>query len=245
MKNFLQMLIILLLFSSCEKQEKPTLFLIGDSTMADKPLEDNPERGWGQLLPAFFDTTQIKIENHAKNGRSTRSFIYEGRWDSVSAKLMSCDFVIIQFGHNDGVIEKTGRYSTPEEFAYNLTKFVKETRQKGATPILCTPIVRRNFDENGVLQDTHHEYPGIVRTVAEKLQVPLIDMQVESQKIVSELGDEKSKELFLHIATGVYKSLPEGKADNTHFSEKGAITMAGIAVEGMKKMNTGLEKYLK
>lgn len=245
MKNTLIIIVAIFLLSSFERQKTPTLFLIGDSTMADKPLDDNPERGWGQLLPVFFDTTQIKIENHAKNGRSTRSFIYEGRWDSVYSKFKPGDFVIIQFGHNDGVIEKTGRYSTPEEYAYNLTKFVKETRQKGVTPILCTPIVRRNFDENGVLQDTHHEYPGIVKIVAEKLQVPLIDMQVESQKIVAGLGDEKSKEFFLHIAPGVYKSLPDGKADNTHFSEKGATTMAGIAVEGMKKLNTGLEKYLK
>jgi DNA sulfur modification protein DndE len=243
-KTFI-LIIAIFLFSSFGKREIPTLFMIGDSTMANKPLEDNPERGWGQLLPTFFDTTQLKIENHAKNGRSTRSFIYEGRWDSVYAKLRPGNFVVIQFGHNDGVIEKTGRYSTPEEFRYNLSKFVRETRQKRAVPILCTPIVRRNFDEKGIFHDTHGIYPDIVRKVADSLSVPLIDMHHESEKLVTSLGDESSKELYLHINPGIYKSLPDGRKDDTHFSEKGAVTMASFFVEGIKKQHLELAKYLK
>jgi len=245
MKKSLIFLIFVLLFTACGKKEIPTLFMIGDSTMANKPLEDNPERGWGQLLPTFFDTTQLKIENHAKNGRSTRSFIYESRWDTVCSKLHPGNFVVIQFGHNDGVIEKTGRYSTPEEFRYNLSKFVKETRQKGANPILCTPIVRRNFDGKGIFHDTHGQYPDIVRKVADSLAVPLIDMHRESEKLVTSLGDESSKELYLNINPGVYKSLPDGRKDNTHFSEKGATTMASIFVEGIKKQHLELAKYFK
>lgn len=128
MKNTLIIVISLLLLSSCSKQLIPTLYLMGDSTMADKPDLDYPERGWGQLLPVFFDSAQLKIENHAKNGRSTRSFIYEGRWDSLSAKLKEGDFLVIQFGHNDGGIQKTDRYATPAEYRYNL----KKVRRRGA-----------------------------------------------------------------------------------------------------------------
>ncbi|MBN1925523.1 MAG: rhamnogalacturonan acetylesterase, partial [Prolixibacteraceae bacterium] len=209
MKRKIVFFIPLLLLIACSKPEKPMLYLMGDSTMADKPDLDFPERGWGQLLPTFFDSTFV-IENHAKNGRSTRSFIYEGRWDSLYQKLKPGDFLVIQFGHNDGVITKTGRYSTPEEYRYNLKKFVSESQEKGARPILCTPIVRRNFEE-GKLIDTHGEYPGIVRELAVELNVPMIDMEEKSRILVSGLCEEESKALYLHLPPGVYKKAPEGK----------------------------------
>ena len=234
----------LLILMSCSKPEKPVLYMIGDSTMANKPDLNYPERGWGQLLPIFFDSTSILIENHAMNGRSTRSFIYEGRWDSVFNKLKPGDFLVIQFGHNDGSIQKTERYACPVEYRYNLKKFVKEARSKGANPILCTPIVRRNF-EGGKLVDTHGEYPDIVRKLASELNVPLIDMHRKSQKLVEELGEEGSLPYFLQIPAGVYEKVPEGKIDNTHSSEKGAIAMASLFVEGVKEQHPGLEKYLK
>jgi DNA sulfur modification protein DndE len=217
--------------------------MMGDSTMADKPDLNYPERGWGQLLPTFFDSTFV-IENHAKNGRSTRSFIYEGRWDSLFAKLNQGDFLVIQFGHNDGSVQKTERYATPVEYRYNLKKFVTEARAKGVKPILCTPIVRRNFEE-GKLVDMHGEYPGIVRTVAAELKVPLIDMHQKSQKLVADLGEEGSLPLFLQIPAGVYEKVPEGKIDNTHTSEKGAIAIASLFVEGVKEQHLELEKFIK
>ncbi len=245
MKKIITALIIMTVISSCEKRAVPTLFMIGDSTMADKPLEDNPERGWGQLLPEFFDTTSIKIENHARNGRSTRSFIYESRWDTVYSRMKEGDFIIIQFGHNDGSVEKTGRYATPEEYRYNLVKFVKESQSKGVYPVLCTPVVRRKFDEKGVLTDTHGEYPNIVRSISDSLNIPLIDMQKESEKLVSSLGDEGSKKLYLHIAPGIYIRFPEGKKDDTHFSEEGARTIAAIAVKSFREKGIPLTQYLK
>lgn len=212
--------------------------------MADKPLEDNPERGWGQLLPEYFND-QIKIENHARNGRSTRSFIYEGRWDSVIHKLNKGDFVIIQFGHNDGVETKIGRHTTIQEYRYNLNKFVTDTRNKGANPILCTPIMRRRFNDEGVFYDTHGEYPDVVRDLTEELQIPLVDMHKLSKELIIEHGEERSKDIFLHIEPGVYSSLPEGRTDNTHFSEYGARLMAKLAVQEIKNQNLGLSKYLK
>lgn len=230
--------------SFCLVSHKPVIYLAGDSTMANKPIEDNPERGWGQLLPEFFND-RILIENHAMNGRSTRSFIYEGRWDSLMNKLKKGDFVVIQFGHNDESIQKTDRYCTPVEYRYNLTRFVKDVRSKGANPILCTSIQRRKFDENGIFQDTHGDYPGYVREIAIQLNVPMIDMQKRSERVIVEQGMEGSKKIFLHINPGEYKSLPEGKADNTHFSEYGARLMAGLFCEGLIEINHELVRYLK
>ena len=164
-------------------QESPTLYLVGDSTMADKKNpEENPEHGWGQMLPELM-TDNINIENHAVNGRSSKSFISEGRWQKIEDQLKPGDFVIIQFGHNDQKIKSPDRYTNPfTEYRYNLEKYVKETREKGATPILMSSIVRRNFNEHGTLVDTHGEYPLVVRMVAKDLGVAFIDMQWLTQQ---------------------------------------------------------------
>jgi DNA sulfur modification protein DndE len=218
--------------------------MIGDSTMADKEKLYLPERGWGQLLPQLF-TDDILIENHAKNGRSTRSFIYEGRWDSVYQKLQPNDFVIIQFGHNDGSIQKLERYATPIEYEYNLRKFVRETREKNATPILATPMVRRRFDEQGQFYDSHGEYPDIARKIATDMQVPLLEIHKKSWEYVSALGPEASLPVYLHIEPNMNDSLPDGKRDDTHFSEFGALEMAKIAAIEIKIKVPELAKHLK
>src|SRR6218665_587522 len=141
-------------------QKNPTLFLIGDSTMANKDNpEKNPEHGWGQVLSQFF-TTGIEIQNHAMNGRSSKSFRTEGRWDKVEKQLKKGDFVIIEFGHNDQKLKDSTKFTNPyTQYRANLERYVNETRAKGATPILMTSIVRRDFNENGVLIDTHKDYP--------------------------------------------------------------------------------------
>lgn len=242
MKYYFILLIIFGILVAC-KRPAPVLYLIGDSTMAHKPDQEYPERGWGQLLPLFFDSTII-IENHAKNGRSTRSFIYEGRWDSILSTLKQGDFVVIQFGHNDGVETKIGRHATPDEYRYNLSKFIIDTQNKDAYPILCTPIARRNF-VYGVLTDTHGIYPEIAREVAAQQNIPLIDMHAASFQLLTQLGDEGSLSLFLQIPPGVFETLPEGKIDNTHLSENGAIEISKLFVDGIKKQNISLVKYLK
>jgi len=218
--------------------------MIGDSTMADKEKLYLPERGWGQLFPRFFNDG-IVIENRAKNGRSTRSFIYEGRWDSVYSNLQPGDFVIIQFGHNDESEQKTERYATPKEYEYNLRKFINETHEKQATPILATPVARRRFDENNQFYDTHGNYPDIVRKIALDTQVPLLEMHLKSIELLKELGPEETKKTFLHIPPGVNDSLPDGKIDDTHFSEYGAIEISKIAVEEIKQKVPELARYLK
>lgn len=247
MSNALRIILALFLISGYAFQitgPEITIFMIGDSTMADKPTEDNPERGWGQIFPRFFDSTVI-IENHAVNGRSTRSFLNEKRWEPIVSKLKPGDYVFIQFGHNDEKKEKVDRYTPPEDYRKNLIKFVTETLEKKAQPVLCTPIVRRRFDKDGKFYDEHGVYPKIVREVAAEYNVPLIDMHKKSEQLVTKLGVENSKEIFLWIKPGVYKSLPDGKEDNTHFSEYGAMKMAELAVEGLIELKSDLIKHLK
>ena len=227
-------------------QEKITIFLIGDSTCADKPLDDNPERGWGQLFPNFFND-DIIIENHAKNGRSTKSFRNEGLWKVVYDKLKPGDYVFIQFGHNDQKINDTTRYAAPHTtYKENLKKYVEDTRSKGARPILLTPVNRRKYDEDGKFVDQHGDYPGVVREVAAELNVPLIDVHAKSLKIFSKLGAEGTEKLFLFgVPPNTYKALPKGHGDNTHFTHDGAILVSKMVVEGMKELNLQIVSYLK
>jgi lysophospholipase L1-like esterase len=212
-------------------QECPVhIFMIGDSTMAQKTPDVEPERGWGQMLQPFFSDS-VLFFNHAANGRSSKSFIDEGRWQTVLDNLRPGDYVIIQFGHNDpkpGLARHTDPFTT---FKANLEKYVKDTRSRGSLPLLCTPIVRRTFDEQGNLSDTHGEYPKAVHQVARELKVPLLDLQLRTKNLVSALGPEKSKNIFLHVSPGVYSRRPEGVQDDTHLSPEGATAVARMAVE--------------
>lgn len=245
MKKNILLLTLIVVFSSSVCERHPfTIYMIGDSTMANKPLEDNPERGWGMMLQVLFDSTVI-VENHAMNGRSTRSFLAENRWQPIVDKLSKGDYVIIQFGHNDGSKEKKDRYTTPDDYRTNLVRFVNETRSHKANPILCTPVMRRRFDEKGSFYDTHGIYPDIVREIADSLKVPLADMHRKSEERIRELGPEGSKKMFLFIEPGTYASLPNGKEDNTHFSDWGAREMARIFVEEIRGQLPKLEKRLK
>lgn len=232
------------LFWAMPPKKTITIYMAGDSTMADKPLQDNPERGWGQLFPEFFKENVI-IKNHARNGRSTRTFISEGRWQAIVDSLKPGDYVFIQFGHNDQSKDKVDRYTPPEDFKANLIRFVTEVRAKKANPILCTPIMRRRFDAQGKFYDVHGEYPDLTREVAARMKVPLLDMHRKSEQVLIGYGAEASKALFLWIPPGQYTSLPEGKRDDTHFSEPGARIMAGLAAAAICEQRLPLKKYLK
>jgi lysophospholipase L1-like esterase len=237
--------ILLVIFSLGQvKQKKITIYMIGDSTMANKEPEAAPEIGWGMMFPQFFNEN-VCIENHAKNGRSTRTFLSENRWQPIVDKLKKGDYVIIQFGHNDQSKEKVDRYTAPEDFKTNLRKFVLETRKKKAVPVLCTPVVRRRFDKDGKFYDAHGEYPDLTRAVAKELNVPLLEMHKKSWKIVEEHGEEGSRKMFMFVEPGKYPKFPEGKVDNTHFVAYGATLMAKCAVEAIVETGIGLKEYLK
>ena len=217
-------------------QEKTGIFLIGDSTMADKPdPKNNPERGWGQMLPYLLGES-VHVYNHAVIGRSSRSFISEGRWQKVLDALKPKDYVFIQFGHNDQKVKDSARFTNPyTQYRQNLERFVKETRSKGAFPILFSSITRRNFNENGVLVDTHGAYPLVTRMVAMDLKVPFIDLQLLTEQLEISHGVEGSKKLHLHFAPGENDHRPNGVEDNTHLSVTGATLVAQLALDEMEK----------
>lgn len=221
------------------------VYMIGDSTMADRPDPNNPERGWGQLLPQFFDD-QIAVHNFAVNGRSTKSFIDEGKWAAVLGKLKPGDYVFIQFGHNDEKSEDTTRYTSPQTtFRRNLERFVTDARSKGATPVLVTPIVRRKWNARGDLEDTHGAYPQAARDVAKSLSVPLIDLQRLTETLVRTAGPEGSKRLYVWLAPGESKMYPEGHQDDTHLSLLGATSVARLAANAIRQTALPLRQHVR
>lgn len=238
-------LMVLCLCSFSEEKRKPVIFMIGDSTMATKNLANmNPERGWGHMLPGFL-SDGITVDNHAKNGASTKSFITEGRWDKVVERIRPGDYVFIEFGHNDA--PHKGERSTVAGGSYddNLRRFVTETRSKGGKPVLFTSIVRRKFNEDSTLVDTHGAYIQAVKNVAAELKVPMVDLNALTHKFVQELGVERSKDYFMHVAPGTIPLCPEGRQDDTHLNVKGARAVASIAVDAIAKEVPELAQYVR
>lgn len=275
MKFLSSLVVALLLPALAWAQKQPTdtvtVFMIGDSTMANKPLDkENQERGWGQMLPIYFEGA-IKIDNHAVNGRSSKSFIDEGRWEKVREQIRPGDYVIIQFGHNDEKIKSPDRYTIPgSTFDENLKKFVNETREKGGTPILMNSIVRRNFPANGIaaaqtddrqktwkkglenypaegdtLMDTHGDYRFAPRNVAEEMGVVFIDMNTLTHELVQGLGKESSKALYMWMPVGEYEFAPNGRIDNTHLTVYGGIVVSRLAVNALAEKVSGLRPYIR
>ncbi len=244
MRLFLTVLLSAALLATRGAPAVPTVFLVGDSTMADKPdPERNPERGWGQLLPRFLDE-RVRVRNVAVNGRSTRSFIDEGRWRAVVAELDSGDYVLVQFGHNDQKVEDPARYTNPYTgYRRNLERFVAEARARGATPVLFSPIVRRTFNAAGVLVDTHGAYPLVVRQVARETGTAFVDLQLLSEDLVREAGPEGSKRLYVWTAPGAFAMYPTGRQDDTHLSVAGATAVARLAVAGMADAGVPLAAF--
>lgn len=248
-----------------------TVFMIGDSTMANKPLDkENQERGWGQMPPIYLEGA-IKVDNHAVNGRSSKSFIDEGRWEKVREQIRPGDYVIIQFGHNDEKAKSPDRYTVPgSTFDANLKKFVNETREKGGTPILMNSIVRRNFPANGIaaaqtddrqktwkkglenypaegdtLVDTHGDYRIAPKNVAEEMGVVFVDMNTLTHELVQGLGKDSSKDLFMWMPVGKYEFAPNGRIDNTHLNVYGGIVVSRLAVNALAEKVPALKPYIR
>jgi DNA sulfur modification protein DndE len=213
--------------------------------MADKLPADFPETGWGMPFSKLFNEA-VEVQNHAYNGRSTKSFRREGRWAKVQAQLKKGDYVFIQFGHNDAKASDTARYAPSQtDFRENLTRYVAETRAKGGIPILLTPTQRRKFDSTGVFVDQHADYPNVVREVAAKEKVLLIDIEKESKKYISSEGPEGAKKMFLHYPVGIFRKFMKGAADDTHFSPFGAMKISDMVAEAILASNEHLRSFLK
>lgn len=227
---------------AAEATRVPALFLIGDSTIASYPAT-RAVHGWGQQLPQFF-APAVAIKNHGASGRSSKSFLAEGRWDKVLQELRAGDYVMIQFGHNDSKPD-VARHTLPREgYRENLLRYVRDTRAQGATPILATSVVRRSWNAAGEIVDTLGEYPIVTRELARDEGVPLVDLHALTLQLERELGVEGSKKLHLHLAPQEHPSAPQGMADNTHYSEYGATRVAGLAAGAIKQLDLPLARYV-
>lgn len=214
------------------ENKKITIWMCGDSTMSIKEKRAYPETGWGMPFVLFWDST-VSVENLAKNGRSTSSFRNEGLWKTVFDGATEGDYVFIQFGHNDEVPTKK-TYTSEAEFKGNLKQYVSEARSRKAIPILLTPMARRKFDQNGKIEGTHDVYSQLVRDAAKEEKVILFDMDKTTQQLYQQFGVENSKLLFLQLKPGEHPNYPDGKEDNTHFSELGARLIAQLVLAEIK-----------
>ena len=247
-------LVMAMAFMLTSSNKRFTIYMIGDSTMADKNMKKAPEeRGWGMVLQGFF-TENVKIDNHAINGRSSKSFINEGRWQKVLDKMQPGDYLVIQFGHNDEKRTDSLRYTRPwQEFADNYRMFIRAAKEKGVTPIVMNCVARRNFfnaktkeeidDEalrsvnrdkyNGnekvnsdTLVDTHGDYARVPQQIAKEFNVPYIDANKISTDLENSLGVEGSRDLHMIKYNG---------KDNTHYNLTGALTAARLCAQLMKE----------
>lgn len=262
-KYFLVLLLCVLSLSAYKKNEKITIFMIGDSTMANKDISGGKmERGWGMMLKNFF-TEDVIVDNHALNGRSSKSFISEGHWQKVVEKIKPGDYVFIQFGHNDEKGDPKRHTDPGTTFDENLRKFVKETRMRGGIPVLFNSVVRRIFTnsttavadddtrsnssadlvEGDTLVDTHGDYLLSPRNVARELDVPFVDANKITHDLEQGLGPDKSKKLHMWYLPNEVPSLPKGRQDNTHYNVYGAYVVAGLLADAVSDAVPELRQY--
>ncbi|MCR2807499.1 rhamnogalacturonan acetylesterase [Paenibacillus soyae] len=213
-----------------------TLFLAGDSTVTDPRDGIFPQSGWGQMLPYYF-RHDVAVANHAVGGRSSKSFIGEGRLDVIKEEIKEGDFLFIQFGHNDQKPDEP-RFTDPATtYKPYLMQYVEVARSANATPVLITSVQRRHFDEAGKLKDTHGAYLDAVRELAREEGVALIDLAEKSKRLYEELGPEETKKLLLWGAPGEWLNYSSGVQDNTHFQEYGSLRIAELVVQGIRELN--------
>lgn len=211
-----------------------TLFIAGDSTAAQKGAGEKPMAGWGEFLQPHFGPGII-VDNRAINGRSTRSFLAQGRLADIEKDFKPGDFLLIQFGHNDGKIEDPERYTDPRvEYRQNLKTFIESARSRGGTPVLLTSVSRRRFNAEGMPDPLAvGAYPEAMRQVALDTGTLLLDIFTSSQRLYQELGPEDSKQLFMHLPEKGHPNYPDGITDDTHFNQEGARRIAALVAEAI------------
>jgi lysophospholipase L1-like esterase/fibronectin type 3 domain-containing protein len=224
--------------------KRPTVYLLGDSTMQTYDSYWMPQAGWGQFFERFLDD-RVLVDNRSIGGRSSRSFINQGRLDEVLRLVRPGDYVYVQFGHNDATYTVPDRYTPPEDFREYLRTYIEGTRQRGAEAIVVTPVSRRDVDpDTGLFAVSFPEYVEAAISIAEELDAPLVDLSSSSREFLDELGAEGSKGVFLHADAGVYPNRPNGVADDTHFQEYGAIQMARLVARGTAELDLRLADHV-
>lgn len=217
------------------------IYLIGDSTVCNYAASAYPMTGWGMMLGAFFNASNIAIDNRAIGGRSSRSFFEEGRWTPVKNALVAGDYVFIQFGHNDRDT-KPERYTSTTDYKTFLTTYINDTKAKGAIPVLVSPMVM-NAWRNGVMRnvftESGNDYRGAMLEVATALNVAFVDLNMKSWNLYKTLGADYIGRFVYHTyPAGEYPNYPNGISDGTHFQEMGAIDNARMVVEGISELSS-------
>ncbi len=222
-----------------EKADVPTIYLCGNSTVVDQNYE--PWASWGQMITRWFGP-EVAISNHAESGLTARTFIASNRLDKILTTLKKGDYVFVEFGHNDEKEKKPGDGAL-YHYQYQLKRFVDQVRKKGADIVFCTPTQRRAFnDDKKTLMNTHGDFPAAMKMVAEKENVPLIDLNRLTKTFFETLGYEDSKRALVHYPKEMYG---RELADNTHFNPYGAYEVAKCVVMGMKQLNLPVVQYLR
>ncbi|RYY48123.1 MAG: rhamnogalacturonan acetylesterase [Chitinophagaceae bacterium] len=240
MRNFFKYLFVLTIGVVCiaaiTPAKKIAIWMIGDSTMCLYESSRAPLTGWGMPFAGFFDAAVV-THNHAKGGRSTRTFLSENRWKPVLDSMTAGDYVFIQFGHNDEAKEEKykDRYTPVAGYKSNLRLFINTAREKRAIPVLITPVSRMRFDNAGTALETHTDYTAAVWEVGSDLQVPVIDLDKESRALIQSMGPKYAPFLFMQLDSMQHPAYPAGLKDNTHFNEYGARRMAQIVLAGVRQ----------
>ncbi len=217
------------------------IITLGDSTMQFNNFSKFPQTGWPQALERFV---RVPIINFARNGRSTKSFIDQGLFKEALAEVREDDLVLIEFGHNDLKIADPLRYTEAYgSYQENLKYMANEVLNKKAKVILLTSITEHIF-ENGVLINTHGEYPNAVLDIAKKNNLDCIDLFARTREIVIAEGEEKSKRFYMNFEAGLYESKPDGLNDNTHLRYDGAFMVANCFYKEMKRLNLYPEIFI-
>ena len=226
---------LVLVCTSATKQKTTTIFVIGDSTAANKDLsKGKTERGWAMMLQACFDSTYIRVDNHAVNGRSSKSFIDEGRWDKVLSLIKPGDYVIIQFGHNDEKPQAARHTDPGSTFDYNLAKYVRETRERGGIPVLMNPVVRRNF----LVKAPENDDDEKLRTQTFKDGAKMVegDSLIDTHGLYRVAPRDVAQRMncfHMWYLPGEEPTEPQGKQDNTHYNIYGATVVANLLADAL------------
>lgn len=216
---------------------------VGDSTVAFNAADTYPQTGIGQEFDRYCKREYV-VMDFAKNGASSKSFYDSGRFEPAEQVMEEGDFLFIQFGHNDEK-PKPDRHTDPyTSYQEYLMRYVEAARRKGAAPVLITPLSRRLFQEDGTIENSHGEYPAAVKALAEREGIPVIDLTESSRRLYEETGDEKSRKWFMHFPAGAYENYDTDKKDNTHLHYEGAVRMAGLVADGLRKLGGMYEELL-
>jgi lysophospholipase L1-like esterase len=217
--------------------DEPVIYLAGDSTVVDQYYE--PWAAWGQMLPRFF-LPGIVVANHAESGETTKSFVGEHRLAKIMTTMKPGDYLFIQFAHND---MKPGAVPI-DEYKKLLIDYIAQTRAKGATPVLVTPMNRRTFDDAGKITNSFGPYPDAVREVAAQQKTALIDLNAMSKTLFETMGPEGTLKAFMHYPAGSFPGQTAAISDDTHFNSYGAYELARCIVHGIREANLPLTKFL-